>query len=135
MVKGTLDPSKPTLVRMHSLDLFSDVFGEAGARSGVLQGAMRMIEAEGAGVVVVINAAAPGSLSRSIDLRAGKPVEGGDAVRGYGVGAQILAALGVHDMILLDEHATIRRSRSPATASPSSASGRSSWRTERCPRF
>jgi 3,4-dihydroxy 2-butanone 4-phosphate synthase/GTP cyclohydrolase II len=51
-------------------------------------------------VVVALHAAAPGSLSRSIDLRAGKPVEG-DAVRGYGTGAQILAALGIHDMILL----------------------------------
>ena len=45
--------------------------------------------------------AAPGSLSRSIDLRSGKPAELGDAVRGYGTGAQILAALGIHDMILL----------------------------------
>jgi 3,4-dihydroxy 2-butanone 4-phosphate synthase/GTP cyclohydrolase II len=40
-------------------------------------------------------------LSRSIDIRAGKPVDGGDAVRGYGTGAQILAALGIRDMILL----------------------------------
>jgi len=101
LVHGTLDPSQPVLVRMHSLDLFSDVLGESGPRSGVLQGAMRMIEAEGSGVVVALHAAAPGSLSRSIDLRAGKPVEGGDAVRGYGTGAQILAALGIHDMILL----------------------------------
>jgi 3,4-dihydroxy 2-butanone 4-phosphate synthase/GTP cyclohydrolase II len=101
LVHGTLDPTKPVMVRMHSLDLFSDVLGEAGPRSGVLQGAMRMIEAEGSGVVVALHAAAPGSLSRSIDLRAGKPVEGGDAVRGYGTGAQILAALGIHDMILL----------------------------------
>src|SRR5690348_1005092 len=86
---------------MHSLDLFADVLGEKGPKSGVLQRAMRMIEDEGAGVVVTLHAASPGSLSRSIDLRAGKPVEGGDAVRGYGTGAQILAALGVHDMILL----------------------------------
>jgi len=62
---------------------------------------MRMIEEHGSGVVVTLHAAAPGSLSRSIDLRAGKPVEGGDAVRGYGTGAQILAALGIHDMVLL----------------------------------
>src|SRR6476619_5383640 len=89
------------LVRMHSLDLFADVIGESCARSGVLQGAMRMIEAEGSGVVVTLHAAAPGSLSRAIDVRAGKPVDGGDAVRGYGTGAQILAALGIHDMILL----------------------------------
>jgi 3,4-dihydroxy 2-butanone 4-phosphate synthase/GTP cyclohydrolase II len=101
LVHGALDSTSPVLVRMHSLDLFADVLGEAGARSGVLQGAMRAIETEGSGVVVALHAAAPGSLSRSIDLRAGKPVEAGDAVRGYGTGAQILAALGIHDMILL----------------------------------
>ena len=101
LVHGTLDPDSPVLVRMHSLDLFADVLGEAGPKSGVLQGAMRMIEAEGSGVVVALHAAAPGSLSRSIDLRAGRPAEIGDAVRGYGTGAQILAALGIHDMILL----------------------------------
>ena len=101
LVHGRLNTDQPVLVRMHSLDLFADVLGEAGPRSGVFQGAMRAIEREGAGVVVALHAAAPGSLSRSIDLRAGKPVEGGDAVRGYGTGAQILAALGIHDMILL----------------------------------
>jgi 3,4-dihydroxy 2-butanone 4-phosphate synthase/GTP cyclohydrolase II len=101
LVHGTLDTDQPVLVRMHSLDLFADVLGEGGGRSGLLQAAMRTIEREGSGVVVALHAAAPGSLSRSIDLRAGNPVEGGDAVRGYGIGAQILAALGIHDMILL----------------------------------
>jgi 3,4-dihydroxy 2-butanone 4-phosphate synthase/GTP cyclohydrolase II len=101
LVHGTLDPSKPILVRMHSLDLFADVLGEPGPKSGVFHGAMRMIEKEGSGVVVALHAAAPGSLSRSIDIRGGKPADAGDAVRGYGTGAQILAALGIHDMILL----------------------------------
>src|SRR4051812_30809468 len=101
LVHGAIDPTRPVLVRMHSLDLFADVIGESCPRSGVLQGAMRMIESQGSGVVVTLHAAAPGSLSRSIDLRVGKPVDGGDAVRGYGTGAQILAALGIHDMILL----------------------------------
>ena len=101
LLHGTLDTSKPVLVRMHSLDLFADVLGEAGARSGLLHDAMRMIEGEGSGVLVALHAAAPGSLSRSIDIRAGKPAVAGDAVRGYGTGAQILAALGIHDMILL----------------------------------
>ena len=101
LVHGTLDPTQPVLVRMHSLDLFADLIGESCPRSGVLQGAMRMIEEEGSGVVVALHAAAPGSLSRSIDIRAGKPADAGDAVRGYGTGAQILAALGIHDMILL----------------------------------
>ena len=109
LVHGSLDPNKPVMVRMHSVDLFADVIGESCPRSGVLQGAMRMIEQEGSGVVVALHAAAPGSLSRSIDLRAGKPVEGGDAVRSYGTGAQILAALGIHGMILLSNthHAPI----------------------------
>ena len=101
LVHGMIDPDEPVLVRMHSLDLFADVIGESCPRSGVLQGAMRMIEKHGSGVVVTLHAAAAGSLSRSIDIRAGKPVESGDAVRGYGTGAQILAALGIHDMILL----------------------------------
>jgi 3,4-dihydroxy 2-butanone 4-phosphate synthase/GTP cyclohydrolase II len=101
LLHGTLDTDRPVLVRMHSLDLFADVIGEQGPKSDLLQGAMRMIEEEGSGVVVALHAAAPGSLSRSIDLRAGKPAEIGDAVRGYGTGAQILAALGIHDMILL----------------------------------
>ncbi|HZU50281.1 MAG TPA: 3,4-dihydroxy-2-butanone-4-phosphate synthase [Sphingomicrobium sp.] len=101
LVHGSIDPSRPVLVRMHSIDLFADLIGESCVRSGLLHGAMRMIEKEGSGVVVALHAAAPGSLSRAIDVRAGKPVEGGDAVRGYGTGAQILAALGVHDMILL----------------------------------
>src|SRR5437763_1571580 len=101
LVHGALDPSQPVVVRMHSLDLFADVLGEAGNRTGLLHGAMRAIEEEGSGVLVALHAAAPGSLSRSTDLRAGKPAEAGDAVRGYGTGAQILAALGIHDMILL----------------------------------
>jgi 3,4-dihydroxy 2-butanone 4-phosphate synthase / GTP cyclohydrolase II len=100
LVLGAVDPDRPALVRMHSLDLFADVLGESGERSGLLQGAMRMIEAEGSGVVVALHAAAPGSLSRAIDQRSGK-AEAGTTLRSYGIGAQILAALGIHDMILL----------------------------------
>src|SRR5688500_1402780 len=100
LVFGHLDPERPTLVRMHALDLFADVLGEQSARAGLLDGAMAMIEAEGAGVVVALHAAAPGSLSSSADRRSGKPSDGGE-LRDYGIGAQILAALGIHDMVLL----------------------------------
>jgi 3,4-dihydroxy 2-butanone 4-phosphate synthase/GTP cyclohydrolase II len=105
MVHGTIDPESPALVRMHSLDLFADVLGEASERSGLLPGAMAMIEAKGAGVVVALHAASPGSLSRATDQRSGKPGEPNEALRSYGVGAQILAALGIHDMILLSNTA------------------------------
>ena len=100
LVHGALDVTRPVLVRMHSLDLFADVLGEVSPRSGLLQGSMRMIEGEGSGVIVALHAAAPGSLSRSADLRSGKPTEG-PVLRSYGIGAQILAALGIHQMILL----------------------------------
>ncbi len=101
LVHGALDTTRPVLVRMHSLDLFADVLGEASPRSGQLQGAMRMIEKDGSGVVVALHAAAAGSLSRSADLRSGKEPAGGPELRNYGIGAQILGALGVHEMILL----------------------------------
>ena len=101
LVHGALDRGEPTLVRMHSIDLFADLLGEQGSRAGLLDGAMAMIEEAGAGVVVALHAAAEGSLSRATDLRAGKGKPGEAILRGYGVGAQILAALGIHDMILL----------------------------------
>jgi 3,4-dihydroxy 2-butanone 4-phosphate synthase/GTP cyclohydrolase II len=101
LVHGAIDPSSPTLVRMHSIDLFADLLGEASPRAGLLDGAMAMIEAEGSGVIVALHAAAPGSLSRATDHRSGKAAEATPALRGYGIGAQILAALGIHDMILL----------------------------------
>ena len=56
-------------------------------------------------MVVALHAASPGSLSRATDLRSGKPPAssepGGEALRNYGIGAQILAALGIHEMVLL----------------------------------
>jgi 3,4-dihydroxy 2-butanone 4-phosphate synthase/GTP cyclohydrolase II len=101
LVHGAIDPARPTLVRMHSIDLFADLLGERSGRAGLLDGAMAMIEAEGSGVIVALHAAAPGSLSRATDLRSGKGGELSATLRGYGIGAQILAALGIHDMILL----------------------------------
>jgi 3,4-dihydroxy 2-butanone 4-phosphate synthase/GTP cyclohydrolase II len=102
LIKGTIDPAKPTLVRMHALNLFSDTFGEAGDRSGLLQNAMKIIGDEGAGVIVVINRPMPDALSRALNIRAGKAEDKDmEALRDYGVGAQILSALGVHDMVLL----------------------------------
>jgi len=106
LVKGYIDPARPTLVRMHALSVFDDVFAHDTERQGLLEGAMRIIGEEGAGVVVLINRPAPDHASsaiRGLD-RAVRPAdEGGMPAeqRDYGVGAQILAELGVHDMVLL----------------------------------
>ena len=102
LVKGRVDPERPTLVRMHGLSLIPDVFAEAGQRSGLLEGAMKAIAAEGSGVIVVINRPAPDAFSQALRVRAGgAPAADSEQLRDYGVGAQILAELGVHDMILL----------------------------------
>ncbi|MDV3458535.1 3,4-dihydroxy-2-butanone-4-phosphate synthase [Sphingomonas sp. HF-S4] len=102
LVKGKIDPAKPTLVRMHALSPFSDMFGEGGARGGLLRRSMEIIGEEGAGVVVVINKPRPDQFSVALQARAGtlEPKDM-DELRDYGVGATILTELGVQDMILL----------------------------------
>jgi 3,4-dihydroxy 2-butanone 4-phosphate synthase/GTP cyclohydrolase II len=102
LIKGKVDPSKPTLVRMHALSLFADAFAEAGCRGGLLEGAMKIIGEEGSGVIVVINRPMPDALSRALNIRSGKAeARDMEELRDYGVGAQILSALGVQDMVLL----------------------------------
>jgi 3,4-dihydroxy 2-butanone 4-phosphate synthase/GTP cyclohydrolase II len=106
LVKGHIDPAKPTLVRMHALSIFDDVFAQETDRQGLLEGAMRIIGEEGSGVVVLINRPSGEYASRAI-RSLGKPTPPPEAStetqehRDYGVGAQILAELGVRDMVLL----------------------------------
>ena len=104
LVKGRIDPDKPTLVRMHTLSMFADIFGEESDRAGLLSGAMEMISRESCGAIVVINRAMDHRISKTIEVkqraRSGD-LSGVEELRDYGVGAQILAELGVHDMILL----------------------------------
>ena len=100
--KGHVVPDEPTLVRMHQLSLLDDVYGSAGPRNGLLARSMEIIARQGAGIIVVLTATVAGDfLSRSLRHHAGQPGSGMDELRDYGVGAQILAELGVHDMILL----------------------------------
>jgi 3,4-dihydroxy 2-butanone 4-phosphate synthase/GTP cyclohydrolase II len=65
---------------------------------------MEMIGEAGSGVIVIINRAMPNPLSRTMELRSSVRAGGElpiEELRDYGVGAQILAELGIHDMILL----------------------------------
>jgi 3,4-dihydroxy 2-butanone 4-phosphate synthase/GTP cyclohydrolase II len=103
LIKGHIDPAQPTLVRMHGTSVFADLLGEDSARSGLLHRSMDIIGEAGAGVIVFVNR--PNSLvSKAFALhdeaRAGntKPTE---ELRDYGVGAQILAELGISELVLL----------------------------------
>jgi 3,4-dihydroxy 2-butanone 4-phosphate synthase/GTP cyclohydrolase II len=96
--KGHIDPDKPTLVRVHAISLFADVFGEVGGRSGQLQRSMEAIGEAGSGVVVIIRDARPDAISSQMRARGlGETYQ----LRDYGIGAQILVDLGVSDMVLL----------------------------------
>lgn len=99
--KGHVDPDKPTLVRMHVLSPFSDIFGETGARSGVLGKAMDIIGEEGSGLVVLLNRHGINSLSNAVRMKSGEAVPDMEELRDYGIGAQILTEMGVNEMELL----------------------------------
>ena len=93
--KGHIDPAQPTLARVHTISLLADMLGEPGPSKRQLQRAMAAIGEEGSGVIVLL-----------IRPREADPLRGGGddpsaELRTYGIGAQILADLGVHDMILL----------------------------------
>ena len=97
LVKGSLPDNGPVLVRVHAVNILQDLLG--GSADPVLEHSMRLIEAEGSGVVVLIRE--PGKASISETLRhiaeQGRPA----AIREYGVGAQILLDVGVKEMTIL----------------------------------
>ena len=102
--KGHIVPDEPTLVRMHQMSMLDDIYGATGARGNLLSHSMEIIGEEGAGIIVVLTARGSTSefITRFLERHAGKAPSGmDDELRDYGVGAQILAELGVHDMILL----------------------------------
>ncbi len=99
--KGHIDPDKPTLVRMHALSVFNDVFAAANPQSGMMVQSMKIIAEEGAGVIVMINQPGSAALTSQVRRLAGEKGPPMDQLRDYGVGAQVLTELGVHDMTLL----------------------------------
>ncbi|GAA0735410.1 3,4-dihydroxy-2-butanone-4-phosphate synthase [Sphingomonas japonica] len=102
LVKGRIDPAKPTLVRMHALTPFGDIFGEQGPRGKLLQRSMEQIGEAGAGVVVVITPTRIDAYTMALQAREGRlAAKDMDELRDYGVGATILTELGVRDMVLL----------------------------------
>ncbi len=101
LVKGRIDPTQPTLVRMHGLQPFADIFGEGGGRADLLRRSMEIIGAEGAGVVVVISRPRPDRFTFAIRTMTGQLEPDMEELRDYGVGAMILTELGVEEMVLL----------------------------------
>ena len=101
LVKNKIGDQGPTLVRMHALDLLHDVLGDTShGRAGVLQEAMRLIDQEGSGVLVLLREPRRTAASDGLKLKRGEE-PATPILRDYGIGAQILLDLGVKEMILL----------------------------------
>ncbi|MFN7175544.1 MAG: 3,4-dihydroxy-2-butanone-4-phosphate synthase [Thermaurantiacus sp.] len=98
--KGQVDPSRPTLVRVHVLSPFADILGEDSPRQGLLQRAMEKIGEEGAGIIVIIRDNRPDRFSRMMADREAQVREASEQ-RDIGIGAQILVDLGVTEIALL----------------------------------
>ena len=95
--KGKILPDQPTLVRMHNVSIFHDMLGNPGPRKRLLQRSMSEIGNEGNGVIVLLT---PTDGARRFSNIIDSQPDQMD-LRSYGIGAQILADLGIHDMILL----------------------------------
>ena len=102
LVKGDISGPEPVLVRMHAINIFSDMLGWSQHEDRVLSDSMRIVADEGRGVVVLLRNAKPTFVS---DVLAGKPTDDAERrrVKEYGVGAQILLDLGIKDMTLLTD--------------------------------
>jgi 3,4-dihydroxy 2-butanone 4-phosphate synthase/GTP cyclohydrolase II len=100
LVKGDISGDEPVLVRMHAASLLNDLV--AGRTLGELHGAMRVIAAAGRGVVVLLRDGRADGLSDQIRRGRGRTVA--PELRDYGIGAQILADLGLTRIIRLSNN-------------------------------
>lgn len=111
LVKGEVDSDDPVMVRVHLMDIATDLLGREKKSLGswTIQRAIAKVAEEGKGVVLLIgNQSSPQSILDRIATLTGQKVvakksqaAASKASRTVGIGSQILMELGVHKMRLL----------------------------------
>lgn len=110
LVKGTPSSERPTLCRMHRGSLLTDLWASSlGPGAHLLNGSIDAIERSGEGVIVYLPAEvplgaellAPAESWRPAASKEGSSRPHAGTLREYGLGAQVLGALGVRQIRLL----------------------------------
>ncbi len=107
LIKGDISQAGPVLVRVHAVNPLADLAGIGSTHpDGLIEQSLRMIAQAGTGVLVLIRDIRPRAVTDWIRTsNGGSPEETDDRRKSrqveIGVGSQILADLGVKDMILL----------------------------------
>ncbi|GGE47074.1 3,4-dihydroxy-2-butanone-4-phosphate synthase [Actibacterium pelagium] len=93
LTKGDITTPEPVLIRTHALRVLEDILGINTEHTGELGAAMEIIAEEGRGAVC---------LFREPHAKIEPPEEEGPkTIKHTGLGAQILSAMGLHDLVLL----------------------------------
>ena len=103
LIKGDVNGGGAVLTRFHAENIMLDALGGDAPRGQILRRSLQLIEAEGRGVVVLIRntSRTPFSDMLAPEMAAGEnePLR----LRDYGVGAQIVLDLGIHEVELLSD--------------------------------
>jgi len=108
LVKGELNIDEPVAVRVHVQNTLHDSLGGTLGRGWPLQDVMKKIDKMGNGVIVFLRQSeSPREMVQAIEamMRGDESIkqdeQHADDLRTFGIGAQILADLGIHKMKLL----------------------------------
>ncbi len=106
LVRGQIRADEPTLVRVHRIDMLSDMLGAKGHREGLVQAAMKEISASNMpGVIVFVYSMQPDLIANRLGAKTPVKPDASRPLREYGIGAQILRELGVGRMVFLSDTA------------------------------